>query len=660
MDPHEKTDEINETADTVKAETGTAELELPEEDFEKERSDAEKPSEEIVESEAQEDRNSEAAEEAVEENIEQSTEESAEESEETPVEEGKTPEEPESRLSEPKKGEWGSAQLEEKEEDKEKSESVSESEPEEKQKKSKNKLLAWAISVSMLIILVLGGIIGIGIYASNLNTILPNVVVEGEDLSNLTYEQALEQLDKAGRNKNQKDSKITILLPLKRKISVYAHRVDANINSEKIADTAFAYGHSGNIFKDSFSYIRSFFGVVSLQVDLSPDRDKIEKIVGEKIDNLIAVLTGSGIEIKEDSIYLVKGAKNVEVDKEAIIEEVERRLKNREYGDFRYEPKVEGEVEFDENALHESIYAEVREARYDKETHEIVSEVVGCDFDKAEARRLWDKAEFGSTIVVPLTVTTPELTAKDIEGMLYRDVLGESTTSFAGSSANRINNIGLACKALDGKILQPGETFSYNDTVGPRTPDRGYKLAPIYSSGEVVQGFGGGICQVSSSLYTCVLYADLQVDERENHYFRVGYLPPAQDATVSWGYPDLKFTNNTDYPIRISAEVNTKSNKATLKIYGTNVDGGYIELVYTTWLVYKNPEYPEVATGMGALLYKKYFDRDGNLINTVKDSRSEYHFHPEDIKYPEPTPTPPPATPEPTPPPAPEPEPPTP
>ena len=106
---------------------------------------------------------------------------------------------------------------------------MSGSEPEEKQKKSKNKLLAWAISVSMLIILVLGGIIGIGIYASNLNTILPNVVVEGEDLSNLTYEQALEQLDKAGRNKNQKESRVTILLPLKRKISVYAHRVDANI-----------------------------------------------------------------------------------------------------------------------------------------------------------------------------------------------------------------------------------------------------------------------------------------------------------------------------------------------------------------------------------------------------------------------------------------------
>ena len=262
MDPHEKTDEINETADTVKAETGTAELELPEEDFEKERSDAEKPSEESVESTAQEDNNSEAVEEAVEENIEQGAEESVEEGEATPAEERKTPEEPESRLSEPKKGEWDSAQLEEKEEEEEKSESVSESKSE--QKKPKNKILAWAISLSMLIILILGGIIGIGIYASRLNTILPNVVVEGEELSGLTYEQALEQLDKAGRNKNQKDSKITILLPLKRKISVYAHRVDANINSEKIADTAFAYGHSGNIFKDSFSYIRSFFGVVSL------------------------------------------------------------------------------------------------------------------------------------------------------------------------------------------------------------------------------------------------------------------------------------------------------------------------------------------------------------------------------------------------------------
>lgn len=643
MDLHEKKEEIIESADVENKDTSNAELEFSEEDFEKEQKLAEDSGEangETVESESSADSDSEQAEDASEECAEESSDETADDGEESQAGEQETPEASADEQETSEESVSEKLHVEEKEESKEEPESETDSKTEEKPKKPKNRLLVWTISIAIVLVLLVGAFIGAGIYASKLNTIFQNVIVEGEDLSGLTYEQALQQLDKAGRNKNQKDSKVTILLPLNRKIVVYAHRVDANINSKKIADAAFSYGRSGNILKNSFAFIRAFFGDVNIQVDSSADREKVENIIGKKIDDLIAVLTGSGMEITEDSILLVKGAKNVEVDKDAIIEEVRRRFKDREYGDFRYEPKIEGTVEFDENALHESIYAEVKEARYDKETHEIVPETVGYDFDKAVARKLWDKAEPGSTIKVPLTVTRPKLTAKEIEGMLYRDVLGESITSFAGSTPNRINNIQLACKALDGKILQPGETFSYNDALGPRTPERGYKTAAIYDGGEVVQGFGGGICQISSSLYTCVLYADLQVDERECHYFRVGYLPPAQDATISWGHPDLKFTNNTDYPIRISAEADTKTNKATLRIYGTNLDGGYIELICTTWLIYNDPEYPEVATGMGAALYKKYFDKDGNLTNTVKGSRSIYHFHKEDIKYPEKTPEP--------------------
>lgn len=615
-------------------------LELTEEDFEKEPVSAE----EAVDVKPEEEKN------ASEENVKEASD--ADEKAHA-VEESRSG----AGAAEPASGPEGlAAEDTEGKTTEEKPAPQSEKEAKKERHKPKKKLLIWTVSISLVLLLLIGGLVGFGIYASRLETVFPNVFVEGENLSGLTREQALDKLNKAGRNRNSSESKVTIMLPLNRMIVVFAHRVDANITSEKMTETAFRYCHSGNVFADAFAYIRSFFGNADLSVDTSANTEQIKKIIGGKIDELIKALTESGIEIGEDSICIVKGAESVTVDKEAIIKEVGRRFKNREYGEFRYEPKVEGSSEFDENALYEDIHAEVSEAYYDRQTREIVPEVVGRDFDKTEARRLWETAEFGATFEVPLTVTKPKLTAKEIEAMLYRDVLGESTTSFAWSTANRINNITLACEAINGKILQPGETFSYNDALGPRTEKRGYKLAGVYSGGEVVQGYGGGICQISSSLYTCVLLSDLKVVERECHYFRVGYLPPAQDATVSWGHPDFKFTNDTDYPIMISAEVNPAAKTATLKIIGTNVEGGHIELSFGTWFLYKDPEYPEVATGMGAVLYKSYFDKDGNFIKKEQDSRSEYHFHPEDIKYPEPSPSPespeptaPPATPEPTP-----------
>jgi vancomycin resistance protein YoaR len=114
-----------------------------------------------------------------------------------------------------------------------------------------------------------------------------------------------------------------------------------------------------------------------------------------------------------------------------------------------------------------------------------------------------------------------------------------------------VNNIALAAKKIDGVILNPGEEFSYNGTVGQRTESAGFKKAGAYANGKVVQELGGGICQVSSTLYCAVLYANLEITDRTCHYFPVDYLPSGLDATVSWKSPDFKFKNNRDYPIKL-------------------------------------------------------------------------------------------------------------
>ena len=156
-----------------------------------------------------------------------------------------------------------------------------------------------------------------------------------------------------------------------------------------------------------------------------------------------------------------------------------------------------------------------------------------------------------------------------------------------------------------------------------------------------MQEVGGGICQVSSSLYYAALLANLQIDTRVCHYFGVSYLPAGLDATVSWGGPEFRFTNNREWPIKIEASVDTVNNTVTVHIVGTDTDGTYVVMEHAiTGYVYGNSEYPDVATGYRAQTHRCVYAADGTLISRTTEANSEYHYHEENIVYPSPSPTP--------------------
>lgn len=160
--------------------------------------------------------------------------------------------------------------------------------------------------------------------------------------------------------------------------------------------------------------------------------------------------------------------------------------------------------------------------------------------------------------------TTANTATEDEE---FSDVLGSKTTYYNTSVTGRSTNIRLATEAIDGTVLQPGETFSLNGVVGRRTAAKGYQTAIIFQNGKQVEGLGGGVCQVSSTVYGAVLYADLQVTERSSHQFQVSYTPVSQDAAVYYGSQDFQFVNDTDNPIKIAADASNGS--LTVTIYGT-------------------------------------------------------------------------------------------
>ena len=264
----------------------------------------------------------------------------------------------------------------------------------------------------------------------------------------------------------------------------------------------------------------------------------------------------------------------------------------------------------DLEAIFEEYCTEFTDATVDLDTHEVIPETYGYTFDLEQAMADWESATYGDVIEVPFQLVAPEMDAKTLESMLFRDVLSTHSTKHS-ANAPRTNNLKLACKAINGKILNPGEVFDYNTTLGKRTAAAGYQAAPAYNSGATVNELGGGICQVSSTLYYCTLLADLEIVTRTNHSYVSSYIPYGMDATVSWGGPHFRFANNTNYPIRLEAYV--ANGYVTISIIGTDEKDYYVEMEYEILETYGYDEVTETMTASEAAAagYK-----DGEVIQT--------------------------------------------
>ena len=194
----------------------------------------------------------------------------------------------------------------------------------------------------------------------------------------------------------------------------------------------------------------------------------------------------------------------------------------------------------------------------------------GQEIDEKQLKTAISEANYGEIIRIPLTYTPPEVLGEDA---LYQDVLGEYETKH-NTNENRNNNLRLLCQALDGHIVHPGETFSYNEVVGERTAERGYLPAPAYSGKRLTDAVGGGVCQGSTTLYNCVLLADLEVVFRACHGAKVTYVPAGLDASVNWLTTDFQFRNQYRFPVKIRAEVSDGCVK--MKLLGTDEKDYYV------------------------------------------------------------------------------------
>ena len=246
----------------------------------------------------------------------------------------------------------------------------------------------------------------------------------------------------------------------------------------------------------------------------------------------------------------------------------------------------------------------------------------------------------GQTIAISQEIVEPRVTRTELEDSFGK--ITEARTSTSGSNKNRLTNIELALKTLNGVCIEPGMTFSFNSIIGQRTRERGYKMAGAFVDGLMAEELGGGICQVSTTLFNAVVKADLEIAERQPHSRPVGYVDEGKDAAVSWPNQDFKFTNNTDFPVYLVAGMNETKNRCIISVYGRQLpDGQSIVIeshvtetlvpeddryIYTTDLPTGTKELVEQAReGYKATAYKIYLDASGEEIRREVLCNSRYN-----------------------------------
>lgn len=434
------------------------------------------------------------------------------------------------------------------------------------EKKNPSIKLRWLIIpiISIVFILLVLSTI-FAVFNQNSNLIVTGIHIKGIDVSGLTQEQAKEKVTEAFIESLSAD---LILTHNGEEIALSPADIYASFDIDEAVNLAYNIGRNGNLFQQNFEIIAAFTSRYNISPGFSYSAELLEEKLTQIEQNLPDYVVQPSYTVEGNELKIQNGKAGVLIDRSTLTSQIVHVLNNLENATQKIEiPTISVASDpIDLDAIYQEVHKEAVDAYYTKDPFAVYPSSTGLDFsvslDEAKAMLTEQKEEY----VIPLKVVYPKVTTNDLGSEAFPDLLATYSTTFSTKNTNRSTNIRLATQKINGVVLMPGETFSYNQVVGKRTTANGFKVAAVYSNGEVSEGVGGGICQVSSTLYNAVLFSNLEVTERRNHTFHTGYVPAGQDATVSWGAPDFKFKNNRNYPIRIVATVS--GGKITTKIYG--------------------------------------------------------------------------------------------
>lgn len=507
---------------------------------------------------------------------------------------------------------------------------------EEKKKRSAGRIAGLAAGIAVGVLA--AAYIAVCTAAAAGGTTLRGTRVLGVDVGGLTAQQVQDKWQQEGDAACRKE---TIDLTLEDQVigTVNLTELGVSVTPQEAAQAAWNAAHGGNFFVNGYHLIRSWFGDTQAQVQWDLDAGQLSQraeslsreLSRDPVDGAYRMEEGKG-----DGFYVTKAADGRTIDGDKLARALHQAVTTRCMDPIPCVSTITQGKPLDLAALEQEIGGQGKNASYDRSTGQVVEGRIGVTFDVAGAEKLVEDAQPGQEIVIPAQITYPTVTKAELEKVLFRDVLASCTTYVSGAWG-RIQNVRKAAQNISGTVLNCGDQFSYNDAIGPTTADYGFYAAPGYVGGKTVDVYGGGVCQVSSTLYYATLKADLEIVMRYCHQYAPGYIKWGCDATVYDGFPDFIFANNTDYPIKIVTYWN--DNNVTVEILGTKVDDSYVEMVSETvdvipWeTVYEETdelapgEKQEIQTpytGYVVQTWRNVYAGDGSLLSSTFEATSNY------------------------------------
>lgn len=509
----------------------------------------------------------------------------------------------------------------------------------EHQKKLKSFLL---LLIPLFIFAILVGILSTVFALINRDneTIFSGISIQGIDVSNLTIDEAKKKVSSIIGNHISEEISLqhnnfqTVILP---------EQFGVSFDVDSAVEQAYSIGKSDSLIKNNYTILSLLLKNYNISPSINYDEDLLNSLIDSINAQLPDRVVNSGYSIDGTNLIITSGKDGILISSSDLKDEILSFLNDISSKNETINIPVNnvGAEPINLDAIYKDIFKLPVDASYTTNPYVVYPSSNGLDFaiSMEEAKAIISNQQDEYTI--PLKITYPNVTTNQIGNEAFPDLLSQFSTSFTSSGYNRSNNIILSSAKLNGLVLMPGEEFSYNQAVGQRTRAAGFREAGAYSNGKVVQEVGGGICQVSSTLYNAVLYANLEIVERTNHYFNPGYVKAGLDATVSWGGPDFRFRNNRNYPIRIVTD--TSGKKLKVYIYGLKTDDDCTVVLdprYISSVPYKTTYQNDasLATGETRVIssgsngcktatYKYVYDKNGTLISSECISRDTYSPH---------------------------------
>lgn len=486
--------------------------------------------------------------------------------------------------------------------------------------RSRRRTAAAIITIAAALALLIGGA---SVYAGSYDKIYPNIKIMGENVGGMTRDEARERL--GGRYSDADIPSITVTCE-DAFIELDPTALGTSFKIDETVDYAYNIGRQDGVFTKIKNVIFKGLPDEDVQIMMNMDEDTLRSM----LDGLVTPYenySADSYEVGDNLITFIRGEKGLYVDREAAVERIKSEFSEPSSLTIELTPELSDPAPLNADEVFSEITSDAVAASYAREDGGIVVKKgrPHVDIEKSEVERAIKELEENDRVSVECVTQTAGKSEEELRALLFRDTMGSYKTSFSSSNSARSSNVRLAAERINGTVLLPGEAFSYDKTIGTRTIANGYKEANVYTNNKVDVGVGGGICQTSSTLYSAVLYANLEIVSRTSHSLPVSYLPAGQDATIAEGSIDFKFRNNTEYPVKIVASAGGST--VSCSIIGTKEDGIEVKLDHT---ITSKEEDGSFSVASQRIVYK-------NGVEVKRERLSGSHYN---AIEPDPTPSP--------------------